>query len=323
MSFVFSYREMLDGYANNLNNKTFFGDDQNLVCYTISKTEKFESACEKQRQYESNKKLLKGQGYLGAYVKHYVDPQNIRKLKFVDDDSRHPNGLFVIMDTKTNNMYFVFPTLQRDNKSQEIITGDHYSFMYDKDDANGIHIDYNHYLPFEFDVNKGSARQIRLSISDNMLLPVSGYNDDALHEMDVEDSFDVEFDKYFGQMSLRDFVMGFNKDILDLCRFHHDKNHQITHDTRHEKSGKTRYARHTCGDISKTLEQILLKREITYVFAIGYKHDQKWHMTVNFKWMDDEHEEKNLLNIHYSVAFILNNPKFASFQSELTRILAR
>lgn len=313
MAFEFSYDDMVDGYYNQRNNETFFSKDPELICFMIKATKKYEAASKKQKKDESMPKLSKKQGYLGAFVKRHIDQDHIRKLKFIDGRKKpngqpfYPLGIYIMLDMdkrkRESNVFFVFPT-PKENWGHEIITGDHYSFMYDKNDAtNPVHLHLTSYVPKGLGVDIGLIDRTDNYFPDGVIMPLNGY-----------------------KCAVFDHMSYLKDDLLDLCRFY----------TKVENGGvggakrrRSRISSENVSDgISKALEEKLLKREINGVFAVGYKHDRRWHMTVNFEWNEgDETESENSKESDISdgdmMAFIIDHPTFASFQAELTRKLGR
>ena len=313
MSFLFTYDDMVHGYYEARNNETYFDNKPDVICFMIEQTKKYETASKKQRRNET-KNLLKKQGYLGAFVKQNVDKDHIRKLKFMDESATSPDGtilypmgIYLMIDLENkkrkSNLYFVFPTVKRAN-AQEIVAGDHYSFMYDKGDvAKPIHLHYTRYIPFPTDVTIGDCLHGPSNyFADNVHLPIEGYDCDRFLQMGF-----------------------FRNDILDLCRLH--KRVETVGGGTKRKISSLSSSRNVSTDISKGLEQVLLRREITRVMAIGIKHHERWHMTVTFEWIEEDSESESSESQmsedyaddgRHSMLFIMDNATYASFQKELT-----
>lgn len=310
MSFTYVYNDMLLGYHNEKNNQKYFDNDDNIICFFISSTKKYETASKKHKKHMSN--LEKKQGYLGAFVKQNIERDNIRKLKFIDDNQIFPNGrikyplgLYYIFNSKLKQLFIVFPTPKRNANNQDIISGDHYSFVYNKNDTKQVHLHRTEYIPQYDNINQGSINHVHYHFSDNITLPSKGYD-----------------------CSVFDNAILDKNDILDLCRFH------MTKELNGGARKKTKSSYRT-NDISKSLERALLTMKIKEVKAIGYKQDNKWHVTVEFTWVEEE--DKNIDDTDtdvestdsedysetykHDIAFIIDNPRFSTFQKELTKRL--
>lgn len=314
MSFTFVYHEMFDGYYQERNNEGYFENSEDVICFMIHSTKKYESASKKQKKNILSQKLSKGQGYLGAFIKDNIDKDHIRKIKFIDDQQvfpsgrlMYPMGLYLILNPKFNSMFIVYPTPKINDMNEEIICSDHYSFMYNQNDKNNqVHLHITEYQPSKIHNEIGMISHLPYHFSDNIQLPLEGYNCHVFKKMKI-----------------------LKHDILDLCRFHIIHKLNGGGKTKHRKSREKAKQ-----EISKILERVLLEKEIKSVKAIGCKYNDKWHMTVQFEWdekedIDDEiNDDDSIITEDYSdankkdMAIILNKPTFASFQSELIKRLS-
>lgn len=319
MTFVFSYDEFVDGYYHQLNNKKYFDATDDVVCFMIKSTKKYETASKKQKKNDSLPKLEKDMGYLGAFVKQHIAKDCVRRLKFIDETKVKPNGIlfypmgiYVMMDLdkrkRSSNVYFVFPTIKKNDVNQSIVSGDHYSFMYDTNDEKHIHLHFTGYVPYITDINIGFINHgPRNYFPDLVELPIAGFECSVFNDMSI-----------------------FKDDILELCRFPSIVDGDLEGGAKHRHKNKAQ-SRNTSGDISRGLEKALLRKEVKNVFAVGYKHEDRWHMTVDFTWVeqeeeDDENSESETSEDYvddgrHPMAFVIEHPTFASFQAELTRRL--
>lgn len=313
MSFEFVYDEMLQGYHEQRDNTNYFDNDDKIICFMINSTKKYESASRKQKRNMEKPKLLKNQGYLGAFVKQNIDRDNIRKINFIDEKHVFPSGrllyplgLYSILNQKLKSLFIVFPTPTTDHMTKQLITGNHFSFMYNRNDNNQVHLHQTRYIPKETDITIGEISRYQYHFPDNIQLPLTTYKCDVFNDANI-----------------------YKTDILDLCRFH-----KIADFSGGSGKRTVSTSQNLKKEISKKMEQALLLREIKGVTAIGYKHENKWHMTVGFEWVEQEEEEsstdsdvESTMSEDYSdaykkdIAFILDNPSYISFQSELTRRL--
>ena len=167
------------------------------------------------------------------------------------------------------------------------------------------------------DVSKGKIGRNDNYFPDGVELPLFGYSCNVFSGMSV-----------------------LKKDILDLCRFHKRMNA-----TGGAKRRRSSVASGTTSilDISKALERVLLRREVTSVMAVCIEHEGRWHVTTHFEWVEKEEsgsedvddesgsEVSMVSDVNYvnyvdehrdPVAFVIERPTFATFQAELTRRLS-
>lgn len=289
--FSFQYKDMVKWYTKERDNDVYFDNDENLICYAVVPTSKYETYSEKILKKKGLAPLPKRQGYLDAFVKKNIDAKNIRKLKFIHDKHLYPYGMYVIIQD-AHNMFFVFPSVKKAVPiKKSVFVANHLSFPYKPDDAEQVHLHYTSYIPMDTDVSVGTIYHVpERHFADGTMLPLSSYN------------------SFFKKMH------PYDKDILDLCRAHmvlagggKSLVPSVSKPIKKKKAVKK-------NNVSERLAEALLLNKIRSMYAIGFRKDSEWHFTCVFDRVEENDDDRD-------VFVVLDSRRFSVLEKEVVMLL--
>jgi hypothetical protein len=296
---------MLDWYKKNLNNNTYFDDDNNMVAFVIEKNTDTEI-----KKYKHKKPLPKKTDNLERFIVNKYE-NTIRKIKFIENTEMFPLGLYFLHNTDHDHLFFIFPNEKTSFKGIKRIFGGHFSFMHDKNDKNTPnHFHITIYKPYLFMDNVGDIEKQENYLQDNIVLPLKNY------DCDIFDS-----------------IVPYDKASLDICRINTNKQTG-------SGKGKTRVISKKTNNktMSNKLENLLTHEKIQRLFAIGFYKNEQWNFTtfVDREEQEEEEEEEDEddededgltdsgdNNYIFSYSFVTKTKGYNVFENKLIQIIEK
>lgn len=285
MTFEFSFREMVNWYDDSKDNTVLFENDKKTVAFFIEKVQKYEQVSSKQIKKRGLKDIGKDSkdGYKCQFVKQHVAPDNIRRIKFLQDDIFEYGIYYVKQDE--NNVFFVSPEIKKTKYSDEtFISGDHFSFPFIPKKKE-IHLHMTTYTPLPTDIHIGQiTHNPRNVFADKIMMPTDGYDTRIFDNMGGSKNY-----------------------ILDMCRAHVQHKEQDGGGKSRKAKTATATAKSACIGVTLELERLLIKLKVERVVAFGYKVDENtWNIMVDID-----------LKSQNDFSFTLKKPHFGLFQNRL------
>ena len=317
MSFNYSFREMVKWYDEEKDNEQWFSNDQNVTAFFISRMKKYEQLSDKQIKKKGLAKASKNISYVNKFIKQNVNVNNIRRLKFIDNDKYISHGIYYVKQDD-DNVFFMYPTLHTDRfTNATIICGDHFSFPLNKKD---VHIHVTQYVHVPDNLNIGQVYHLpRVILGDSVRLPLTGYGTSVLSGMghyqneilDICRAYTWTSDHSMDQSA---GAGGLKKSVNVILPIKKPKVQVKVKDK--DKTKAKRVV--TRQNVSVQLDKLLAKYKVKRVNAFGYRHENKWHMMVDLVRPDSSKLENEF-------AFVMKGqgklPQFSTFQNKLYKAL--
>lgn len=297
-TFIYTYKDMMAWYKQNLNNPTFFDKDPSVICFVVE--QKSEKELKKYtKTIRIGRFLIKSEDVKGT----------VRKIRFCKKKKYFPMGLYSVI--VGNNLYCVFPNMRGNLKGETHIFGDHMSFMYNKGCEKHVQFHLTSYTPEALDINIGITNYYHNHFADNIKLPLYSYDTDLIHEKTIK--------SFCGD------------DVLDLARAYK------TLSGGGSQKYSTTYLPRSASIVTPQLDRMLTHEKVTKVVAFGMKKDDVWFVStyverdIKFKKQvqDEVAEDDNAFaeagetnrNYCLSYTFTMRNKGLHTFQKELSKVL--